>query len=124
MPLEQKINYTPCEGVKYTQKETDKIINLIVDVRRNAALLNSGLRGQRLDLVLDNIEKGNWIIQDVKKTDPKNTWVCLNYNLDLSEARKIINEYNNKRLSEKEIMSPDLKEIIKNYKDDELRSKT
>ncbi len=124
MPLEQKINYTPCEGVKYTQKETDKIINLIVDVRRNAALLNSGLRGQRLDLVLDNIEKGNWIIQDVKKTDPKNTWVCLNYNLDLSEARKIINEYNNKRLSEKEIMSPDLKEIIKNYKDDELMSKT
>lgn len=124
MPLEQKINYTPCEGVKYTQKETDKIINLVVDVRRNAALLNEGLKGQRLDLVLENIEKGNWIIQDIKRTDPKNTWVCLNYNLDLSEARKIINEYNNKRLSEKEIMYPDLKEIIKNYKDDELMPKT
>lgn len=91
MALEQEYKYKVCDGVKYTQNEEEKIINLLKDVRASVALLKPALAKQRLDAILEVVEKGEWHIQKI--FDSKDPWVEINYNIDLYQAKQIIDSY-------------------------------
>jgi hypothetical protein len=91
MVLEQPIKYKVCKGVGYTQNEETKILNLLRDVRASVTLLRPDMAKQRLDIILEAVEKGELILQ--KSVDSKKSWVELNYNIDLSDAQQIISNY-------------------------------
>jgi hypothetical protein len=91
MVLEQEIKYKVCDEVRYTQNEESKILNLLRDVRASVALLRPDMTNQRLDAILEVVEKGEWIIED--KVNPKEPLVALNYNIDLSEANNLVRQY-------------------------------
>ncbi len=93
MPLNQSFIYEPLKGIEYTQNKELKIIRLLQDVRENAGLLRPDLENIRLDTVLEVVENGKWEIQ--ARTNPKNPQVELNYLIDLSKAKKIVDEYRN-----------------------------
>jgi len=78
--------------VKYTSgNEELKIIRLLKDVRDSVALLRPDLGNERLENILDAVEKGEMIIS--KTSDEDKLWVELNYNVDLSDAKKIVDDY-------------------------------
>jgi hypothetical protein len=93
MPIEKKCEYKVCKGVEYTQNRETQIINLLKDVQENAALLNANCKYNKLDFILEMVEKGEWIIED--KRDLKRLEVELHYNLDLSQAKYLVNKYRN-----------------------------
>jgi len=96
MTLKEKYEYEICKGVEYVQNEEKKVLDLLRDVRASVALLRPDVENQRLDDILEVVEKGKWILQ--KKVNPEKPAVELSYNIDLSEAKQVI--YNYRRNSE------------------------
>lgn len=91
MSLELKYKYKVCKGVGYTNHEEQKIIRLLKDVRTSVALLRPDFESKRLEDILEVVEKGKLIFQ--KEANPEEIWVELNYKIDLSEAKEIIDDY-------------------------------
>lgn len=91
MSLELKYKYKVCKGVGYTNHEEQKIIRLLKDVRTSVALLRPDFENKRLEDILEVVEKGKLIFQ--KEANPEEIWVELNYKIDLSEAKEIIDDY-------------------------------
>ena len=91
MTLKEKYEYEICKGVEYVQNEEKKVLDLLRDVRASVALLRPDVENQRLDDILEVVEKGKWILQ--KKVNPEKPAVELSYNIDLSEAKQLIDDY-------------------------------
>jgi len=93
MSLNKPVKYIPGKYLSYIQGQGERIIGLLKDVRDSVALLRPDLKNQRLDIVLEVIEEGKWILQE--KTDKMNSNIELNYEVDLTIARDIVNNYRN-----------------------------
>ena len=97
MPLEQKYNYKISDGIRYTPSEEEKVIRLLKDVRDNVSLLRPDLEKQRLEIILEVVEKGKWELQDLNVPNTKSLdslkQIELIYNIDLSQAKNIIAQY-------------------------------
>ena len=97
MPLSEKYTYKISKRIKKINNPEKQIMPLLEDVRGNVSLLRSDISNQRLDIVLKVIEKGEWILQNLNAPnkeafDPVKE-VELNYQIDLSEAQSLIQDY-------------------------------
>ena len=111
MPLEQPYIFETEKYLAYVGSEKEKIVNLLNEIRDNAAFLKSSLADTRLETILEFVEKGEWSFQD--RIHPKKKWVGVNGNIDLSQARKIVENYKN--LCEQDYNL--LKDYLKNLKE-------
>lgn len=93
MPLNKLYTYEPWKGIGFIQNPEKRIIGLLEDVRNNAALLIPELKDIRLNAILEVVEKGEWKIKVKEKQEMPQ--VELNYKIDLSKAKEMLDNYRN-----------------------------
>jgi len=91
MPLEQKYDYVIPNHIKKIKAPEDQILALLRDVKSNVALLNMDIRRLSLQDVSNIIERGELIFPKIISDGNKE--VKINYNVDLSKAKQLINDY-------------------------------
>lgn len=99
MPLEQLHEYKIPSHIKEIKNEEEKVIALLRNIKDCASCLNLNMTFANLQDVLDMVEIGEWSFQNpnipnrniLDRRIEKST--ALNYNINLSEAKKIIDDY-------------------------------
>ncbi len=91
MSLNDLSEYTVPQRIKSTKDAEQQIIDLLIDVRDNICFVRPDFENQRLDAVLEIVEKEKWVFQ--KGVHPRKPWVESNYKIDFSEAKQLIINY-------------------------------
>ena len=105
MSIEQPYNYRIPNHIKDIKNEKEKVIALLRNIRANASLLRIEFARESFQNISEAVEKGEWSFQNLNalnrgyldRTIEKN--VVLNHNINLSEAKQIVDDY--RRHSEK-----------------------
>lgn len=99
MSIEQPYNYRIPNHINDIKNEEEKVIALLRNIRANASLFRLEFARETLQNILEAVEKGEWSFKNLNvlnkdyldKTIEKN--VVLNHNINLSEAKQIIDDY-------------------------------
>jgi hypothetical protein len=99
MPLNKLYKYEIPEEINKMGDEEEKVIALLRNIRSNAALLRPSLSKENLEFVLERVKEGRWILssQNILNTPfldkSIGKEIKLNYDLNLSEAQEVIDNY-------------------------------
>jgi hypothetical protein len=99
MSLNQLYKYNIPEEINNIQDAEEKVIALLKNVRANAGILRPHFLKADLEFILNIVKQGKWILQDQGNLNSVylerriGKEVRLNYDIDLSEAKMIIDNY-------------------------------
>ncbi|HPD82139.1 MAG TPA: hypothetical protein PK357_03510 [Candidatus Pacearchaeota archaeon] len=99
MPLNQLYTYTVPEEIKKIEDAEEKVIALLRNVRANVGILRPHFLKADLEFILNVVKQGKWILQDQLNINSAflerriGKEVRLNYDINLSDAKEIIDDY-------------------------------
>jgi hypothetical protein len=99
MSLHKLYKYSLPEEIKNIEDKGERVIGLLNNIRAVSALLKPSFSKVNLKQVLDAVKEGRLVLQSQTSVNQINLeksigkQISLNYDIDLSEAKEIVNDY-------------------------------
>jgi len=99
MSLNKLYKYSLPEEIKNIEDKGERVIGLLNNIRAVSSLLKPSFSKVNLKQVLDAVKEGRLVLQSQTSVNQINLeksigkQISLNYDIDLSEAKQIVNDY-------------------------------